>query len=131
MDRRDRRKRKRGVEAGTGGEAEKPEATAPWSGVKSISVNPEGKSRHGQAQAKMTRKERKIQTKMEDSGGIQRNARLCVSCQARAFHEGLCFNVTVAAVTKRSDSGSLLLWWSMMVRRSTPSICVSNVATKV
>ena len=42
----------------------KPEATAPWSGVKGVSVNPEGESCHGQARAKMARKERWNQTKM-------------------------------------------------------------------
>ena len=42
------------------GEAEKPGATAPWSGVKGVSVNPGGESCNGQAQAKMARKERKL-----------------------------------------------------------------------
>ena len=44
------------------GEAEKPEATAQWSGVKGVCVNPEGESCHGQAQAKMARKGRENQT---------------------------------------------------------------------
>ena len=39
------------------GEAEKPKVTALWSGVKGVSVNPEGESRHGQARAKMARKD--------------------------------------------------------------------------
>ena len=46
------------------GEAEKPEATALWSGVKCVSVNPEGETCHGQARAKVARKERKNQTTM-------------------------------------------------------------------
>ena len=44
------------------GDAEKTEAPAPWSGLKGVSVNPEGESCHGQAQAKMARKERESQT---------------------------------------------------------------------
>ena len=43
----------------------KPEATAPWSGVTGVSVNPEGERSHGQARAKMARKERENQTTME------------------------------------------------------------------
>ena len=43
------------------GEAEKSEATAPWSGVKGVSVNPEGESCRGQVRAKMA-KERKVKT---------------------------------------------------------------------
>ena len=46
------------------GEAEKPEATAPWCGVKGVSLNPEGESCNRQARAKMARKERENQTKM-------------------------------------------------------------------
>ena len=45
------------------GEAEKLEATAPWSGVQGASVNPEGESRNGQARAKMARKETKNEHK--------------------------------------------------------------------
>ena len=48
------------------GEAEKLEATAPWNGMKGLSVNLEGGSRHGQVRAKFARKERKNQTKMEE-----------------------------------------------------------------
>ena len=48
------------------GGAEKPEATAPWSGVKGVSVNREGECCHRQARAKMTRKERENQTQMEE-----------------------------------------------------------------
>ena len=40
------------------GEAERPEATVPWNGVEGISMNPKGKSRHGQVQATMARMER-------------------------------------------------------------------------
>ena len=48
------------------GEAEKPEATARWSGVKGVSVSPGGESRHGQARAKMARKEIENRTQMEE-----------------------------------------------------------------
>ena len=47
------------------GEAEKLEATGLWSEVKGVSVNPEGENRHRHARAKMARKERENQTKME------------------------------------------------------------------
>ena len=40
------------------GEAERPEATVPWSGVEGVSVNLEGESRHGQVRAKMARQEK-------------------------------------------------------------------------
>ena len=55
-------KRKRGVEAGSEGEAEKPAAIRLWSEVKGVSVNPEGESRRT---GKMARKERENQTIME------------------------------------------------------------------
>ena len=47
------------------GEAEKLEATGLWSEVKGVSVNPEGESGHRHARAKMERKERENETKME------------------------------------------------------------------
>ena len=47
------------------GEAEMLEAKGLWSGVKGVSVNPEGESRHRYARAKMARKERENQTRME------------------------------------------------------------------
>ena len=107
-------------------------------------MNPEGESRHRHSLAKMARKERENQTRMEKKVNrrrhlgtrvprckvrIEKVARVEsdeaqdyvrdslnlsreeaeVSCQARsAFHEGLCFGLTIAAVTKPSDSGSLL-----------------------
>ena len=37
-----------------------------WSGVKGVSLDPEGESRHIHARAKMARKERENQTKMEE-----------------------------------------------------------------
>ena len=46
------------------GEAEKPEAIGLWSEVQKASVNPEGESRHRQARAKISRKERENQTRM-------------------------------------------------------------------
>ena len=46
-------------------EAEKPEAIGLGSGVKGVSVNPDGESRHGHVRAKMARKERGNQTRME------------------------------------------------------------------
>ena len=51
VDRRDKRKRKRGV--GVWKQRVKLEATAPWSRMKSISVYLEGESCYGQARAKM------------------------------------------------------------------------------
>ena len=47
------------------GQAEKPEAIGLWSEVKGDSVNLEGESRHRRVRAKMARKERENQTRME------------------------------------------------------------------
>ena len=47
------------------GEAERPEVIGLMSETKDISMNPEDASRHRHAQAKMTRKERDKQTRME------------------------------------------------------------------
>ena len=53
-----------------------------------------------------------------------------VSCPPRsAFHEDVCFGVTISAVTTPSDSSSLLRLLSMR-RSHTRSICVSSVVTK-
>ena len=61
MDHRDERERTRGVE----GDAEKPEAMGLWSEVKGVSVDSEGESRHRHVRAKIARKERENQTRME------------------------------------------------------------------
>ena len=90
------------------GEAEKPEATGLGSEVKGISVNPEVESRHRDVRAKMARKERESQTRMEKK----------VNGKA-PWDDGTA-----------SDSGSLLRWLSMMIRSPTRSICVSSVTTK-
>ena len=61
-----REKRETGsLEAGIGGEAEKPEAIGLVSEVESVQVNPEGESSHRHARAKMARKERENQTSMK------------------------------------------------------------------
>ena len=120
------------------GEAERPEATVPWNGVEGVSVNLEGESRHGQVRAKMARKEREHQTKMEekvdrmapgDEGAeVQSPKRKVIGVESEgtqdyvrdslnlsrdeavrsASHKGPCLGVTIAAVTKPSDFGSLL-----------------------
>ena len=48
------------------GEAERPEATVPWNEAEGCSVNPEGEGRHEQVRAKITRKEKENQAKMEE-----------------------------------------------------------------
>ena len=46
-----------------------PEGTVLWNRVELVSVNPEGESRHGQVWAKVARKEREHQAKMEEKVG--------------------------------------------------------------
>ena len=48
------------------GGAERFKAPVPWNEAEGFSVNPEGEGRNGQARAKMARKEREIQTKIEE-----------------------------------------------------------------
>ena len=48
------------------GDAESPEATVPWNQAEDFSMNPEGEGRHEQVRAKITRKERANQAKMEE-----------------------------------------------------------------
>ena len=127
------------------------EATVPWNGAEGVSVNPEGESRHGQVLAKMARKGRENQTRMEEKANgkapsdkgaeVQSPRRKMIRVESEETQDyvpsgqhpikGPCFGVTIAAVTKPSDSGSLLRLWSRMARRSAPSICVSSVTTKV
>ena len=47
------------------GEAEKPEVTVLWNEAEGVSVNAEGESHHKQTRAKITRREREDQAKME------------------------------------------------------------------
>ena len=75
------------------GEAEKPEAAAPWSGVKGVSVNPEGESCPRAGASKDGKEGKRESHKNGREGGGE--------------------NVVE------------------VVRRSTPSICVSSVTTKV
>ena len=125
-----------------GGTAKKSEAIGLWSGVKGVSVKPEGESCHGQARAKMARKERENQTKMGEKvegegtsgrgcGGseseekvirmeseetTQDYVRESLNLSLEEVEEmrfvpsaSLCFGVTIAAVTKPTDSVSLLV----------------------
>ena len=65
MDRRDKKGKQEVWRLEPEGEAEKPEAIGLESEVKGVSVNPEGESRHRHVRAKMARKERENQTRVD------------------------------------------------------------------
>ena len=64
------------------GEAEKPETTGLGSEVEGFSANPEGEDRHRYARAKMARKEREYQTKMEQKANDKASQQECAEVQS-------------------------------------------------